>query len=293
MNFSVLYRGPLSSCNYGCRYCPFAKHAETPARLLRDRRALQRFADWLERESKHRWKVLFTPWGEALVRRWYRDVIARASHFAHVESVAVQTNLSGNVGWIAACRPERIALWATYHPTETEPASFVCKVQRLRTLGVRVSVGMVGVSEHLDEIKALRRLLPGDVYLWINAQQPRVRPYSPQEMAALRSIDPLFDLIARRQKSFNKFCRAGEVAFTVDGVGDMRRCHFVDEIIGNIHDAHWERALQARPCPNRFCDCFLGKAQLQADALEPFFGTTLLERLPAADFVYEPVSSEK
>ena len=29
MNLSILYRGPLSSCNYGCEYCPFAKHRET------------------------------------------------------------------------------------------------------------------------------------------------------------------------------------------------------------------------------------------------------------------------
>ena len=25
MNLSILYRGPLSSCNYACGYCPFAK----------------------------------------------------------------------------------------------------------------------------------------------------------------------------------------------------------------------------------------------------------------------------
>ena len=71
--------------------------------------------------------------------------------------------------------------------------------------------------------------------------------------------------------------------FTVDGEGDMRRCHFVDEVIGNIHDPDWEQALQPRRCPNQFCDCFLGKAQLQADTLAPFFGATLLERLPILD----------
>ncbi len=47
MSLSILYRGPLSSCNYGCDYCPFAKHHETATELARDRRALERFTDWV------------------------------------------------------------------------------------------------------------------------------------------------------------------------------------------------------------------------------------------------------
>ena len=30
---SLMYRGPLASCNYGCGYCPFAKHHETGAKI--------------------------------------------------------------------------------------------------------------------------------------------------------------------------------------------------------------------------------------------------------------------
>ena len=37
MNLSILYRGPLSSCNYACAYCPFAKRTETAAELAHDR----------------------------------------------------------------------------------------------------------------------------------------------------------------------------------------------------------------------------------------------------------------
>jgi hypothetical protein len=40
-------RGPLSSCNYGCAYCPFAKHRETAAELAEDRRAVERFVAWV------------------------------------------------------------------------------------------------------------------------------------------------------------------------------------------------------------------------------------------------------
>jgi len=285
MNLSVLYRGLLSSCNYGCRYCPFAKRTETKAQRASDERALTQFTGWLQDQTQHDWKVLFTPWGEALVRRCYRDAIARLTHADHIKSVAVQTNLSCDLNWIDACRLDRLAFWATYHPTESEAGIFVSKVQRLRSLGVRLSVGMVGVPAYLDTIVLMRRLLPKDVYLWINAQQPRPQPYTPQELALLNSVDPQFGLTARRQPSLGKPCRTGEVTFTVDGSGDMRRCHFVDEVIGHISDPEWEQALRPRLCPNRFCDCFLGKAQLQAEVLAPFFGSSLLERIPHAGFL--------
>jgi hypothetical protein len=45
LNLSILYRGPLSSCNYACAYCPFAKRRESSAELTRDRAALARFLD--------------------------------------------------------------------------------------------------------------------------------------------------------------------------------------------------------------------------------------------------------
>src|SRR5918912_2956045 len=73
MNLSILYRGPLSSCNYGCTYCPFAKHAETTAEHEVDRRALERFVAWVG-ERRDDWiSVFFTPWGEALIRRRYQQ----------------------------------------------------------------------------------------------------------------------------------------------------------------------------------------------------------------------------
>lgn len=281
MNLSVLYRGPLSSCNYDCRYCPFAKRDETNDQLARDRQGLRQFTAWLGRQARHHWRILFTPWGEALVRPWYRRAVVALSHLPQVDSVAVQTNLSCSLGWIDACRVDRLVLWATYHPTETTRERFLQQVRRLQTLGAGVSVGMVGVPDFLEEIRTMRRLLPSDVYLWINAQQPRARRYTFEEESAFQAIDPHFSLTARRQPSLGQACRTGEVSFTIDGRGDMRRCHFVDGVIGNIHDRDWESALRPRACPNRFCDCFLGKAQLRADSLASFFGQNVLERLPA------------
>lgn len=280
MNLSVLYRGPLTSCNYGCSYCPFAKRTESAARLARDQSSLGQFADWLSEQAGHHWRILFTPWGEALVRQWYREALARLTHVAHIESVAAQTNLTCGLDWLDDCRPEKLALWATFHPTEIERDRFVRKVRQVRERGVRLSVGMVGAPEAFTEMTELRRELPPDVYLWVNAQQPRPRPYSSTEIEFLSSIDPHFGLTSRPQQTQGRPCRTGETSFTVDGDGQMRRCHFVDEVIGNIHDPDWVSSLRTRACPNRSCHCFLGLSHFEPLQLDQVFGHDLLVRIP-------------
>jgi MoaA/NifB/PqqE/SkfB family radical SAM enzyme len=289
MNLSVLYRGPLSSCNYACDYCPFSKRRETKARLERDHAALLRFQAWVADQTQHCWRVLFTPWGEALVRRWYREALVELSHRPHVELLTVQTNLSSGLEWLARCATDRVSLWATYHPTQTSIDRFLRKVDTVRERGVRICVGVVGVPEALPRIEELKQRLPDGVYLWVNAQQPRRRPYTPEEHARLQAVDSQFPMTTRRQPSFGGFCSTGESSFTVDGDGHMRRCHFVDEVIGNVYQPGWEDTLHPRTCPRRFCDCFLGKSQLLGNQLTPFFGAAVMARLrdvPAGDSPY-------
>src|SRR5688572_32770434 len=115
MNLTILYRGPLSSCNYGCSYCPFAKHAETRAEHEADGRALARFVHWAAGQTAVNLAVFFTPWGEALIRRRYQQALAQLSHLPHVSRVAIQTNLSCRLDWVEECDKNRLALWATYH----------------------------------------------------------------------------------------------------------------------------------------------------------------------------------
>lgn len=279
MTFSVLYRGLLSSCNYACRYCPFAKRTESPRRLAEDRVGLERFEQWLLRERDHQWRILFTPWGEALVRSCYRDTIARLTHADHIEQVAAQTNLSCGLRWLDDCRIERLALWATYHPGEASRRRFVEQVLRVRDQGARISVGVVGAFEHFDEIAELRRELPPDQYVWINALQPRPRPYTEAEVEFLTGIDPCFPLTLRPQRSFGLPCRTGEASFTVDASGDMRRCHFVDAVIGNIERGEWLTTLRPRTCPKRLCHCFLGLAEFEPSRLRDVFGEDVLARI--------------
>ena len=58
--WNILYRGSLSSCNYACDYCPFAKTANTSAELKKDERELERFVGWAETQ-RTRSGILITP----------------------------------------------------------------------------------------------------------------------------------------------------------------------------------------------------------------------------------------
>ena len=160
MKLSILYRGPLSSCNYACPYCPFAKHAETRAEHDTDARALARFLDWVAQRHDDRISVFFTPWGEALIRKRYQEALVRLTNLPNVEKAAIQTNLSSRLDWVDRCDKRRLGLWATFHPMEVPFARFLARCQDLDRRGVRLSVGIVGLKEHAQAIEAMRAALP-------------------------------------------------------------------------------------------------------------------------------------
>lgn len=278
------YRGPLSSCNYGCDYCPFAKEWEEPDVLDADRRGLDHFVGWAAARDPavdpplH---VLFTPWGEALVRKWYRDGIVALSHLPGVGQVAAQTNLSMNLDWLADADLRRISLWTTWHPTQVPLDKFVAQCARLDTLGVAYSVGVVGLREQLDAMDALRSAIRPDRYVWVNAYQRVDGYYTEAERARIRRIDPLFD-DNRAHPSLGKACRAGETHLTVDGDGDLRRCHFVDqgEVLGNLYAGDLDRVLRPRACPNATCKCHIGYVHLEELGLYERYGDGLMARIP-------------
>ncbi|MEJ7603596.1 MAG: STM4011 family radical SAM protein [Kofleriaceae bacterium] len=283
MRLDILYRGPLASCNYGCAYCPFAKRKDTREELATDRAQWQRFVDWAA-DPAHAITdlgILVTPWGEALIRRWYQDGLARLSHLPHITRVAVQTNLSCELGWIAATNPARLALWCTYHPAWATLDGFLAQCAKLDAAGVRYSVGVVGQREYGDAARTLRSALPPETYVWINAV--KALAYSEDELAAWEAIDPLFRMNAQRWPSQGAACGAGERAITVDGDGTMRRCHFIKDPIGNLYDAGWRDALVRRPCSNVDCHCHIGYVHLDYLELGKVFATGLLERIPVPE----------
>ncbi len=280
-DLKILYRGPLSSCNYGCPYCPFAKHRETLAEHRADDAALTRFVEWVQAQTDYRIGVLFTPWGEALLHGRYQRAFIALSNTAHVQRVAIQTNLAVRLDFTEKCDKSKIALWCTYHPGEVDRAAFVAKCAELDARGVRYSVGVVGLKEHADEIDALRAALPAHVYLWVNAYKRIPDYYSPAEIERISAVDPLFPFNNVRHPSRGKACRAGESVISVSGDGTMRRCHFVKQPIGNIYDADWATALRPRNCVAETCGCHIGYVHMPELGLYDVFGENVLERIPA------------
>lgn len=280
MNLSILYRGPLSSCNYACDYCPFAKRTESSAELAVDREDLERFVGWVAGRTRDTLGVLFTPWGEALVRPWYQDAVATLTGLSHVGKAAIQTNLSCKLDWVERCDKSKLALWCTFHPTETTRPKFQAKCHELIERGVRFSVGAVGLKEHFDEIAALREELPRDVYLWVNAYKREPEYYTDAMVDELTRIDPLFPTNNHYHPSRGQPCRAGHTVFTVAGDGTARRCHFVRDVIGNIYESDFDSRLVTRPCPNATCGCHIGYVHLEPLGLYKRYGDGVLERIP-------------
>jgi MoaA/NifB/PqqE/SkfB family radical SAM enzyme len=282
MNLSILYRGPLSSCNYGCDYCPFAKHTETRQEHEQDNRALERFVTWVDSRNLHQIGVLFTPWGEALVRKRYQDALTRLTNVPHVVKIAIQTNLSCRLDWVEQCNKEKLALWATFHPTQISRERFLAKCLEADQRGIRLSVGVVGMKEHAEEIAALRAELPEYIYLWINAYKRRPDYYTPADIQRFTGIDPLFPINNQYHPSLGKACNGGHTVISVDGNGTMRRCHFIKTPIGNIYDADFEQNLYQcpQPCTNTSCGCHIGYIHMPELKLDQVFGDGMLERVP-------------
>ncbi|MFM2089218.1 MAG: hypothetical protein RLZZ237_4087 [Pseudomonadota bacterium] len=277
---SLLYRGTLASCNYACGYCPFAKKQDSRAALARDAREVARFTDWVASQQRPI-SVLFTPWGEALVRRHYRTAMASLAALPQVRQVALQTNLSGPLNWLADLPGlEKIGLWCTYHPGQTTLARFLARCARLDALTVRYSVGVVAMHEHYDAIRALRAALPAHIYLWLNAYDRRGPGYySVEDLAWLDAIDPWFALNRRPVPSRGKACLAGELSLSVDGNGELARCHFIPERLGNLYTDELADMLQERSCPRFKCDCYIGYAQRKDLPVQRVFGTGVLARI--------------
>ncbi len=280
MDLTLLYRGPLSSCDYDCPYCPFAKRRDTTAQLRADRAALERFTAWACEQREDRLSVLFTPWGEGLVRSWYRRALVDLSHQPHVRRVAIQTNLSCRTDWLADADRDTVALWCTYHPGQTPYERFLAKAYELSALGVRFSVGVVGVPDHLEHARRLRAALPEHVYLWVNAAEGHT--YTDEQADRWTELDPLFPLSRHPHRSAGLPCRTGESVLSVDGEGTVRRCHFVRAELGNLYDGSYRAALRPRACPLAVCDCHIGYVHLETLPLYDVFAGGVLERIPRA-----------
>lgn len=281
LDLTLLYRGPLLSCNYGCDYCPFAKRSQTAAELAIDQQALQRLVNWIqERPVSDHLSIFFTPWGEALIHPWYQRAIAQLSHCPQIVKVAIQTNLSCRLEWVETCNKAKLGLWITYHPSEVARHQFLQQCLDLHQRHVRFSVGIVGLKAHQAEAQALRQALPDPIYVWVNAYKRQANYYTPADIADFTAIDPLFGINNQVYPSFGRPCRTGQSVLSVDGDGNLRRCHFIPEHLGNLYQSGFEQTLQPRPCTNATCRCHIGYVHMPELGLDQVYGAGLLERIP-------------
>lgn len=276
---SILYRGSLLSCNYDCHYCPFAKGQDTRESLANDAVELRRFVNWVGHQKKPI-RIFFTPWGEAFVRPHYQEAIKNLGAMPHVERIAIQTNLSLKNAAIMRCNNDKLALWCTYHPSQISRVKFIEKCQFLKAQGIRFSVGMVGNRDELDEISAMRQALPDDVYLWVNSNRDEQALYELAELEQLHAIDPLFEKNLHLYPSKGKACRTGTEVISVDGSGNVQRCHFVKQSLGNLYDGSFTQT--SAPCPANTCDCHIGYIHMPELNLYKAFGDGILERIPVS-----------
>lgn len=285
MSLSLVYRGPLATCGYRCRYCsvragaPGRRGAGGRAADRADAVALKRFVRWVAaRPPAEALSVLFAPRGEVLGHSRYREALVRLAALPQVRIVAAQTNLSLDPAHLAACDRNKTLLWASFHPTETEVEPFAARVRIVVALGLRCSVGSVAIPAHLPAIEALRRLLPAEVPTWLNRRHG-ARPLAPPDLARARALDPLYLDVPPRSRG--RPCAAGSSMVVVEGQGEARRCLALPGRLGNLYDDGPEAILSPapRPCPAPVCRCHLGQVHLEP-ALAARYGDALLGRVP-------------
>jgi len=280
MKATLYFRGSLSSCNYSCPYCPFSKTTDSAETLAKDRRQVEKFVEWAAMQEKygHRLSVFFNPYGEGLVHAWYREAIIVLSHMPHIDRVAIQTNLSAKLDWADRLNRDTAAFWATYHPGEVSEERFLARCLDLHRRGIPFSVGSVGVRSAFDRIDSLRRALPEEVYLWVNAFKDRKNYYEEHEIQRLRAIDPLFELNLPDYASLGQSCRTGESVFFVQGPGIVKRCYSDRRVIGHLYRDGLEGLSQQRPCGMKSCGCYIGYVHMPELNMESHYGDGLLER---------------
>ncbi|SNT24883.1 Hydroxymethylpyrimidine pyrophosphatase [Anaerovirgula multivorans] len=296
----IYYRGYLSSCNYTCYYCPFAKKKHSKIEIQKDIQALENFFDFIQKTIfDSDISIFFTPYGEGLVHTYYMDYLVKFARLGKIKYISIQTNLSFDPKLFLSKLQEKevsldkIKLWASFHPTMVSAKHFAEKANYLHKY-LDISVGMVAIPGTIDKILELKQELDPNVYLWLNAQSRQKNKYSAEDIRVLKHIDPLFEyeLNTIRLKSTNtkqilnpsiklyEKCSASRSSFFLEANGDVLPCHVNKKILYNIYHSQSESSNYKFTCTRKICDCYLAYSNLEKTKLENFFGELLPVRIP-------------
>jgi MoaA/NifB/PqqE/SkfB family radical SAM enzyme len=286
MSLLVLFRTRLEWCNFTCSYCPWnaVVHKLPPEAFHADERRLGRLFDRVA-ELPEPVEFFITPKAEYLVLPYWREAVRRLLALPHVQRVTIQTNLSFDLAdFLSHVETGKLALWTTYHPTEVGVGGLEELHDKWRLLlarGIPFSVGIVGTHENLPHLRRLRQRLDPRVYLWVNAYKREPSYYSSEDLAEIRRIDPLFDLNKQHYPSQGKPCTAGHRAVYLDDEGDLRRCFFVGDVIGNLFWNGWRTSSEAESCPKETCHCYVGHMHVVELGFRRIYGKYLAARIPS------------
>ncbi|WP_053957194.1 STM4011 family radical SAM protein [Inediibacterium massiliense] len=279
----LYYRGVLSSCNYTCYYCPFAKKKASSVEIERDQKALMRFCKTIENILfKERISIFFTPYGEAMTHPYYTKAMIQLAKLEKVRYISIQTNLSFDVNEFldaierSGVKKEKIKLWGSYHPTMVRAEEFAKKANQL-SLQIDICVGMVALSKRAQEIRELKKYLSPDIYLWLNGQAKHKIHYSLEDLSEFKEIDPFFPFEMNTRTSFET-CRSGSQSYFIEANGDILPCHMNKRPIGDFYSL--EKNLKPFECHRKLCDCYLAYSNIKDIRMIRFFGNTLPVRIP-------------
>ncbi len=179
--------------------------------------------------------------------------------------MAIQTNLACRLDWLADADPTRLALWATYHPGQVDPAALPGPLRELDAHGIRYSVGVVGLPGHLAEARPCaprcrRRSTCGST-------RPTGTHYDAADGGGLDGARPA----VRLQRAPARVGRARLPRRGDRHLGGRRR-HGPPLPLhrrrrwATSTTASYARRLGPRACTNATCDCHIGYVHLKPAA---------------------------
>jgi hypothetical protein len=227
----------------------------TKNHLKRDEEALNRFCNIVP-SLRSELNIMLVPYGEALIQHYYGEAMARLCGFDNVKRVSCQTNLSFSIPYflalIAGFRG-KLRLWCSFHPGQTSVSAFLSQCLLLYENGILFSVGAVGELARMGAISELRRRLPPEIYMWINAEEgigriksatgelksvaDEPKPASEQgEVISFSEIDPYYRLEIEKRPAEPVRCIGGRNSFFIDGNGDVYACNISKVKLGNLYN---------------------------------------------------------
>jgi len=281
---NIYYRGLLSSCNYSCSYCCFARKKPGKTELIKDEESLKKFCDFIDNtEFKNKVSIFFTPYGEGLIHDYYVEAVGRLAANPKCKYISCQTNLSFDafkfLEKLKALKADlsKVKLWASFHPEMVSVDEFVYKVKQLKTC-IDLCAGIVAIPGDLGYVFELRRKLPKDVYLWINAKEREETRYTKSEVISLMEVDPLFCNELQRHRVRDSCCSAGVSSVFIRANGDVFPCHLNKNRLLNIYKE--QNPVESFKCDRKFCDCYLSYSNRIDLDVGKYFGEYTYIRLP-------------